>query len=433
MFRNLLHTIRRFKAAFILNILGLSIAFAASLLIMMQVRFDLTFDTCYEDAEDIYRLDMRARPDTDEQCTITRPLARSFIASSPDILHGCIKETIPRGGMYASEDGRINEWLNVTWVSQDFPDVFGFAMLEGDRNALSAPDAAIIPESMALNMFGSIDIIGTVLRAKDNNRDMRISGVYRDLPSNASIRNSIYMVLDRVNYDNWQNFNYHTFVKLAPGADPERITENFIRNNPELSMDGESDVEFSLKSLNSLHFIQGVSFDSYPKSSRAMIYSLISIIVVLIVIAGINFNNFSISIAPMRFRSIATKRILGSSLRSIRTGIIGETLVITAAAYMVSLLILCLCRMTPVAGLIETDISLALVEGLLHFAQSVQSLGFSPEKKWRPRLESPQTDHHLSPDAPLEGVKTQLSRKCTTDRESRWWGNPHLLHNQYDC
>ena len=365
MFRNLLHTIRRFKAAFILNILGLSIAFAASLLIMMQVRFDLTFDTCYEDAEDIYRLDMRARPDTDEQCTITRPLARSFIASSPDILHGYIKETIPRGGMYASEDGRINEWLNVTWVSQEFPDVFGFAMLEGDRNALSAPDAAIIPESMALNMFGSIDIIGTVLRAKDNNRDMRISGVYRDLPSNASIRNSIYMVLDRGNYDNWQNFNYHTFVKLAPGADPERITENFIRNNPELSMDGESDVGFSLKSLNSLHFIQGVSFDSYPKSSRAMIYSLISIIVVLIVIAGINFNNFSISIAPMRFRSIATKRILGSSLRSIRTGIIGETLVITAAAYMVSLLILCLCRMTPVAGLIETDISLASNTGLV--------------------------------------------------------------------
>lgn len=372
MFRNLLHTIRRFKAAFILNVLGLSIAFAASLLIMMQVRFDLTFDTCYEDAEDIYRLDMRARPDTEEQCTITRPLARNFIASSPDILHGCITETVSRGGMYASEDGRSNEWLNFTCVSPEFPDVFGFVMLEGDRNALSAPDAAIIPESLALNMFGSTDIIGTVLRAKDNNPDMRITGVYRDLPSNASIRNSIYMAIDRQqNYDNRQNFNYHAFVKLAAGADPGRITENFVKNNPELSMDGESDVEFSLKSLNRLHFIQGVSFDSYPKTSRAMVYSLISIIVVLIVIAGINFNNFSISIAPMRFRSIATKRILGSSLLSIRTGIIGETMVITAAAYMVSLLILCLCRMTPVAGLIEADISLASNTGLVVIGAAV--------------------------------------------------------------
>ena len=372
MFRNLLHTIRRFKAAFILNVLGLSIAFAASLLIMMQVRFDLTFDTCYEDAEDIYRLDMRARPDTEEQCTITRPLARNFIASSPDILHGCITETVSRGGMYASEDGRSNEWLNFTCVSPEFPDVFGFVMLEGDRNALSAPDAAIIPESLALNMFGSTDIIGTVLRAKDNNSDMRITGVYRDLPSNASIRNSIYMAIDRQqNYDNRQNFNYHAFVKLAAGADPGRITENFIKDNPELSMDGNSDVEFSLKSLNRLHFIQGVSFDSFPKSSWAMIYSLISIIVVLIVIAGINFNNFSISIAPMRFRSIATKRILGSSLLSIRTGIIGETMVITAAAYMVSLLILCLCRMTPVAGLIEADISLASNTGLVVIGAAV--------------------------------------------------------------
>lgn len=60
MIRNLLHVIRHFKAAFILNLIGLSVAFTAFMMLMMQVRHDLTFDRCYDDADCIVRLDVVA-------------------------------------------------------------------------------------------------------------------------------------------------------------------------------------------------------------------------------------------------------------------------------------------------------------------------------------------------------------------------------------
>ena len=56
MLRNLWHVVRHFKAAFILNLLGLAVAFTAFMMIMMQVRYDLDFDRCYDDADCIVRL-----------------------------------------------------------------------------------------------------------------------------------------------------------------------------------------------------------------------------------------------------------------------------------------------------------------------------------------------------------------------------------------
>ena len=365
MLRNFFHTIRHFKAAFILNVLGLAVAFAASLTIMMQVRYDLTFDTCYEDAENIYRLD-RKTESGNEYCTITRPLARLFTESSPHILDGCITG-LKTEGMYrtSADDSKPGMYIQFQPVSPGFPDVFGLTMLDGSRDALEEPNSVIIPESMAIDMFGTAQAAGKVLYGI-NARNVTVTGVYRDFPRNASLKNVIYSTFfnPRENYDNWQNGNYSLYLKLESGADPDLITENFIKNN-HISGDNGEDLLLSLRQINRLHFIQNISFDSSPTTSRAMIYSLISIIIVLIVIAGINFNNFCISIAPMRFRNIAARRILGSSLASIRLSIIGESVIVTTAAYLSALLALYLCRTTPVPELVDADISIASNPGMI--------------------------------------------------------------------
>ena len=366
MLRNFFHTIRHFKAAFILNVLGLAVAFAASLMIMMQVRYDLTFDTCYEDAENIYRLDMKSQSG-EEKCVITRPLARMFTESSPHILNGCIMTLMKYGGMYrtSADDSSPGIYLHFQPASSGFPHVFGLTMLDGNLNALETPNSVIIPASMAMDMFGTVQAVGNVLYGI-NVRNATVAGVYRDFPRNATLKNVIYSTFfdPQENYDNWQNSNYSLYIKLESGADPDLITENFIKNSPVSGRDGE-DLQLSLRPLDRLHFIQDISFDASPKTSRAMIYSLISIVIVLIVIAGINFNNFSISIAPMRFRNIAARRILGSSLASIRTGIVCETVTVTVLAYILALGVLYLCSLTPVTELIDADISFVRNPGII--------------------------------------------------------------------
>lgn len=86
--RNFLSVFRRFKAATLLNVLGLSIAFTAFMVIMMQVNYDYTFDSCQPEADAIYRMDKQC--DGTLTAVNSRPLARAFTESSPHIKAGMI-------------------------------------------------------------------------------------------------------------------------------------------------------------------------------------------------------------------------------------------------------------------------------------------------------------------------------------------------------
>ena len=87
--RNLLSVLRRFKMATLLNVLGLSVAFSAFILIMMQVDYDRNFDRGIKDVDRIFRVEVAYESGT-KQAIINRPLAEAFIRSSPHILAGSL-------------------------------------------------------------------------------------------------------------------------------------------------------------------------------------------------------------------------------------------------------------------------------------------------------------------------------------------------------
>ncbi len=87
--RNFFSVLRRFKAASVLNVLGLSIAFVAFMLIMMQVNYDYTFDCSHRNADAIFRVDI-VHGSKGSQAIICRPFARAFTESSPHIKGGCL-------------------------------------------------------------------------------------------------------------------------------------------------------------------------------------------------------------------------------------------------------------------------------------------------------------------------------------------------------
>lgn len=88
LFRNFISVLRRFKMATLLNVLGLSIAFTAFMVIMMQVNYDNNFDSCQPEANSIYRMDMDFQGSM--SAVISRPFARGFTESSPHVKAGMI-------------------------------------------------------------------------------------------------------------------------------------------------------------------------------------------------------------------------------------------------------------------------------------------------------------------------------------------------------
>ena len=359
MFRNFFHTIRCFKAAFILNVLGLAVAFAASMMIMMQVRHDLTFDTCYEDAENIYRLDMRASLSNDTDIAVApRPLADLFATSSPDITAGCIMAYFFRKDIrYEMTDNGRRTFMELpsVAVSADFPEVFGLNMVEGSWNALHGPGSAVIPASLAERLFGNGPALGKAISDA-----YTVTGVYKDFPGNASLQNDVYTAIpDEEDTDNWDEWNYYAFMKLSDGTSPEDIIRDFMDDSRIREMAKETDLRLYLHRLHDLHFDTGIGYDVFPKTSRTMIYALISVIFILTVIALINYTNFNISITPMRVRGMVTRKILGSSSTAIRCSIIAESMTFSLAAFLISVFILHLCGMSGMADLTDADISVS--------------------------------------------------------------------------
>ena len=102
--RNFFSVLRRFKTASVLNVLGLSIAFVAFMLIMMQVNYDYTFDRSHRNADAIFRVDI-VHGSKGSQAIICRPFARAFTGSSPLIEEGCLLSAWTESRFFYIEDG----------------------------------------------------------------------------------------------------------------------------------------------------------------------------------------------------------------------------------------------------------------------------------------------------------------------------------------
>ena len=365
--RNFFSVLRRFKAASVLNVLGLSIAFVAFMLIMMQVNYDYTFDCSHRNADAIFRVDI-VHGSKGSQAIICRPFARAFTESSPHIKGGCLLNAwVGSPFFYVEQNGQRTGYRENAWeVTPGLLDVIHFDMLEGTAQALDEPGSVILPESMAQKIFGNETAIGKQLIAPNVEMNAQIiKGVYKDFPRNSALQNVIYVAMNpKENYDNWGNWNYFFFVRLDDPANKENVLDNFKSNfnakevfGNEFEWGGEESFDLRLTSLPDVHFLNNVDFDSMPKASRQTLLVLFSIAFVIIIIAGINFTNFSTALTPMRIKSINTQKVLGSSDRMLRGSLLVEAVGVSTFAYLLSLLFLYVIPKTPVASLVDADIS----------------------------------------------------------------------------
>lgn len=231
--RNFFSVLRRFKAATLLNVLGLSIAFVAFMLIMMQVNYDYTFDCNHRNAQSIFRVDV-VWGGQGSQAIINRPFARAFTESSPHIEGGCLLSAwIDNRFFYVDQNGQRTSYKENSWnVTPEILKVFPFDMLEGSEHALDEPNSVILPESMAKKIFGNESAMDKRLISSNPKEDAKIvKGVYKDFPLNSSLQNVMYTAMyEKENYDNWGNWNYLFFVRLDDLANKDNVLDNFRSN-----------------------------------------------------------------------------------------------------------------------------------------------------------------------------------------------------------
>jgi putative ABC transport system permease protein len=367
--RNFLSVLRRYKLATALNVLGLSVAFAAFMVIMMQVDYDRGFDRFHRDADRIFQVEFNLR-EGGYQTVINRPFAEELIRSSPHILAGAVLESYDGNLFFSTEaNGDRNYYReNAISVTPSFADVFAFDMVEGTDRALGDPDKALIPLSLSLKLFGGEPATGRQLAGR--NQTLTVGGVYRDFPRNTSVKNAIYMPIPPgEGLNDWHSWNYITYIRMDAAENVERLYADFLEKFDFAVMGDEkftaNDMTCRFTALPEIHFTTDVAYDSTPKSSRQTMLILLAIAFVIVVIAGINYTNFSAALAPKRIRSINTQRVLGGSVGVIRTALVIEGVAVSLLSFLLGLGLVRLMRDTPLTSLVEVDVSLLLHTGLI--------------------------------------------------------------------
>lgn len=130
--RNLLGVVRRFKVATILNVMGLSVAFAAFIMLMIQLQYDWGFDRYQKNAKRIFRVGL-IFPDWGNQVVHARPFADAFIQSSPHIETGALLSSW--GSLLTlkveKENEEVSFWCPVNAITPEYAEIFSFEMIEG--------------------------------------------------------------------------------------------------------------------------------------------------------------------------------------------------------------------------------------------------------------------------------------------------------------
>ena len=368
--RNFSHTFRRFLTASVLNIIGLAIAFASFFVIMTQVDYDLNFNKGYKDYRNIFRAEFKGGEDRDWQNWLSRPFGEMIESSSPYI------EAVSNIMVWnADYDYEVNGHLfneSTQTGFNNFMKVFQPEMIAGSADALNQEGNILIPQSMAKRFFGNTDAVGkTIFEGKQaDNTPLTIVGVYKDFPENSQLGNMLFKPLDKnENKDNWNNFNYICYVRLSDAAQAESIEKTVSQKLLEMKpFTGGIELKegtpfFRLTPLSEVHFSK---IGNKSASSRTTVYLLICVSFLIIIVAAINFMNFSLAETPMRIKSINTQKVLGATTGSLRSSLIVESVLISIIAFALSLILLLALRDSGIEDLVSADLSLGK-HGLLLF------------------------------------------------------------------
>ena len=363
--RNMLYMARRFKTATVLNFVGLTVAFAAFYLLMTQVVYNISYNSCIPDNERVFRFETKMGSDSPWGINCNRPTnailsempqveAMTELASWGQKREFVVGESVvehPRSGSNLTPFGAISAHCldgKLSW--DDY----------GERSV-------IIPASLAKKIFGRTDVAGQPIYSKSDT--LIVQGVYKDFPANCSMKNDVYYATQN-NLQDWSEWSYIVYVKLREGVDAESMLKGFGKQFKEqlwkLQWGGalaagevteaqESEVRamfdrqfdnqgYRLTPIRDTYF-SGVHGDD--KGNPAILFILELSCVLVIVIAAINFLNFVLAESPMRIKSVNTRRVLGEGVARLRLGMIAETVLTALIAYGLALVVCALVAKQP--------------------------------------------------------------------------------------
>lgn len=308
----------------LINITGLALGIAASLLILQYVNYELSYEDFNANADRIYRL----KTNRYEKGALSTEWAAGVVS-----IGHLLKENVAdveayarltqTGGVFSREDIEFAE-SKVYFANPDVFKVFDTNILYGDvTTALNEPFSVALSRTTANKYFGRTDVVGeTMYFNKD--RQVKITAVFEDVPNNSHFKYDILASWSTIAQGQrgedmnrvWYWDGYFNYVMLNEGVDADAFdkkVDDLVETQWGDEMrDGETWMDFDLQPLSDIHLYSNYMMEAEVNGDGDAVYALLGISFFIIIIAWVNYINLATAKSMERAREVGLRKVLGS-------------------------------------------------------------------------------------------------------------------------
>ncbi len=334
--RNLL----RHKGYSAINILGLAVGMAACIVILLWVRFNLSFDSFHANADRtcwLYEHQDFGGVGPQYISSTLPGMGPALQEDYPEIEHFC--RFLGPASLGVRSQGRLYEIKEVFTVDSSALRIFSFPLLTGDpATALQRPNSLVLSEELAVRLFGDQDPLGQVVT--QGAESYTVTGVLKKLPRNSHLQFEALLSMSSLENNEawkqslWSNNCLITYLLLKPEASRlalERKLPGFLQKHL-----GEMAKSYRLllMPVKELRMHSPTNYGKGPGELYIYLFSVIALVVLLL--ACINFINLSIARSGRRAREVGLRKALGASRPEIARQFLGESVLMAALALLVA-------------------------------------------------------------------------------------------------
>ncbi|HEY0414276.1 MAG TPA: ABC transporter permease [Allosphingosinicella sp.] len=360
-----------------INIFGLAIGMAACLMILLFVRYEMSYDRWIPGAQDTYQFQSWYKSsETGEEAQLQM---------TPYAAGEALKKDFPQveKAVYAWDNdpvffqgGQASKTEHYLYATDNFLDVVQLPLLRGNRADLGKVGNAVIAQAEAVKRFGTDDVVGKTMTliSKGKKWDFKIVGVLKDLPKNSHLRVNAIIHLDIQSFmakepqalTCWGCQNGWIYARLRPGSDPKAIEAQLPawekrnipdENSGEAHFNAGDDQDWHLYRLEDIHLGKAQGGSMAPGNDRTTIVTFAVIALLILGMAVVNFTNLATARASQRAREVALRKVLGATRKQLIAQFVGESIIVATVAMLIALALVEL-LIRPFASFLDADMKL---------------------------------------------------------------------------
>ena len=330
-----------------INIAGLSIGMAVTMIIGLWVSDELSFDKYHKNYEHLGQVWQFVTFDVEKASynSLPIPLAEELRSKYPDFKSASVS-TYNREVILGTADKKITK--SGMYTEQYFPEMMTLKMLSGTRNGLKDMNSILLSASLAKILFGSEDPVNKVI-SMNNKAEVKVTGVYEDLPGNSSFKDVFFLApwqlfasIDsyaKKASDQWDENSFQIFVQLKDGADFSKVSSVIKDIRMKRDDPPKYKPEFFIHPMSRWHlygdFTNGKNTGGLIQHVR--LFGIAGIFVLLL--ACINFMNLSTARSEKRAKEVGIRKTIGSARRQLLYQFFSESVLVSFIAFILSLLL----------------------------------------------------------------------------------------------